>query len=201
MVGRTSQERTGYETQKPEKLMERIITSCSSEDDLCGDFFAGSGSFGAVCERLGRRWVMCDQGSLAISSEIARMSHEIGDSGFIVERKGNREQVGASVTCSVQKNSNGVKTIRCTDYHIDRGLVRCNNQEEVQRFLDGDSLSLIKFWSIGQRQVGSTKQEFYREISRTYDGHDELEIPQEEGEILVVGYDLFGNRFSAGVVI
>jgi hypothetical protein len=144
---------------------------------------------------------MCDQGSLAISSEIARISHEIGDSGFIVERKDSREQVEASVTCSVQKNSNGVKTIRCTDYHIDRELVRCNNQEEVQRFLDGDSLSLIKFWSIGQRQVGSAKQEFYREIRRTYDGHDELEILQEEGEILVVGYDLFGNRFSAGVVI
>ena len=42
MVGRTSHERTGYATQKPEKLLERIVEACSDEGDLCADFFAGS---------------------------------------------------------------------------------------------------------------------------------------------------------------
>ena len=68
MVGRTSSERTGYSTQKPEKLIERIVRACSNEGDLCADFFAGSGSFGAVCGRLGRSWVMCDSGDFAAAA-------------------------------------------------------------------------------------------------------------------------------------
>ncbi len=67
MVGRTSAERTGYATQKPEALMARIIEAASGEGDLVGDFFCGSGSFPATAGKLGRRWIACDQGTLAIS--------------------------------------------------------------------------------------------------------------------------------------
>lgn len=77
MVGRTSAERTGYATQKPEKLMERIIASCTDEGDLCADFFAGSGTLGAVCEKNGRRWLMCDEGGLAVADQI----QEVGQPG------------------------------------------------------------------------------------------------------------------------
>ncbi len=66
MVGRTSAERTGYATQKPEALMCRIIEAASAEDDLVADFFCGSGSFAAAAEKLGRRWIACDEGELAI---------------------------------------------------------------------------------------------------------------------------------------
>jgi adenine specific DNA methylase Mod len=48
-------ERTGYATQKPEVLLERIIKASSSEGHLVADFFCGSGTTGAVAERLGRR--------------------------------------------------------------------------------------------------------------------------------------------------
>ncbi|MDD2216499.1 MAG: site-specific DNA-methyltransferase, partial [Eubacteriales bacterium] len=47
MVGRTSAERTGYVTQKPEALIERILESCTGEGDLCADFFGGSGTMAA----------------------------------------------------------------------------------------------------------------------------------------------------------
>jgi adenine-specific DNA-methyltransferase len=55
-----SSEDTGYETQKPESLLERIIQASSKEGDLIADFFCGSGTTGAVAERLGRRWIMAD---------------------------------------------------------------------------------------------------------------------------------------------
>ena len=42
MVGRTSSERTGYATQKPEALLRQILDSCTEEGDLCADFFCGS---------------------------------------------------------------------------------------------------------------------------------------------------------------
>ena len=66
MVGRTSAERTGYATQKPEKLMERIIECSTQEGDLVADFFCGSGSLGVTASKLGRRFVMSDAGNLAI---------------------------------------------------------------------------------------------------------------------------------------
>ena len=60
MVGRTSSERTGYATQKPEALLKRILDSVTKEGDLCGDFYCGSGTLGAVCEKTGRRYLLCD---------------------------------------------------------------------------------------------------------------------------------------------
>lgn len=61
MVGRTSGERTGYATQKPEELIRRMVLASTDVGDLCGDFFAGSGTLGAVCIGLGRSFVLCDK--------------------------------------------------------------------------------------------------------------------------------------------
>lgn len=62
---RKSSELTGYATQKPEKLLERIIRASSNENSIVADFFAGSGTTGAVAEKLGRRWIMSDMGKPA----------------------------------------------------------------------------------------------------------------------------------------
>lgn len=58
-------QRVNYQTQKPEKLLERLIYSASNEGDLVCDFFGGSGTTAAVAERLGRRWITCDIGKPA----------------------------------------------------------------------------------------------------------------------------------------
>jgi len=54
-----AKERTGYPTQKPEELLERIIRASSKENDIVMDFFAGSGTTLAVAEKLNRRWIWC----------------------------------------------------------------------------------------------------------------------------------------------
>jgi DNA modification methylase len=61
----TSLEKLGYETQKPESLLERIIAASSDPGDLVADFFVGSGTTAAVAEKLGRRWIACDLGRYA----------------------------------------------------------------------------------------------------------------------------------------
>jgi DNA modification methylase len=61
-----SLEATGYNTQKPEALLDRIIRASSSEGDLVADFFCGSGTTLAVAEKLGRRWIGCDLGRWAV---------------------------------------------------------------------------------------------------------------------------------------
>jgi adenine-specific DNA-methyltransferase len=66
-------ERLGYDTQKPEKLIERIIKLCSNEGDLVADFFVGSGTTAAVAQRLGRRWIACDLGRFAVHTTRKRL--------------------------------------------------------------------------------------------------------------------------------
>ena len=55
-----------FPTQKPEKLLERIILASSNPGDLVADFFCGSGTTLAVAEKLGRRWIGCDLSRYAI---------------------------------------------------------------------------------------------------------------------------------------
>lgn len=57
---------TGYATQKPEKLLERIILHTCPPGGLVADFFSGSGTTAAVAERLGRRWLTSDLGKPAV---------------------------------------------------------------------------------------------------------------------------------------
>ena len=58
-------ERLDYGTQKPEALLKTIIQSSSNEGDVVADFFMGSGTTGAVAEKLGRKWIMSDLGKPA----------------------------------------------------------------------------------------------------------------------------------------
>ena len=61
-----SKENTGFLTQKPEALLDRIIKSATEEGDLVGDFFAGSGTTAVVAEKLSRKWIICDQSQSSI---------------------------------------------------------------------------------------------------------------------------------------
>jgi len=65
LVKRAAEE-TGFQTQKPEALLGRIVSIASNPGDLVADFFCGSGTTLAVAEKLGRRWIGCDLGRWAI---------------------------------------------------------------------------------------------------------------------------------------
>jgi site-specific DNA-methyltransferase (adenine-specific)/adenine-specific DNA-methyltransferase len=79
-------ERTGYATQKPEALLERIILASSEEHDLVLDCFCGSGVTPAVAEQLGRRWIACDQSELAITISRKRLLTKERMYPFAVQR-------------------------------------------------------------------------------------------------------------------
>jgi DNA modification methylase len=68
-----SSELTGYATQKPEALYERIIKASSNEGDMVADFFCGSGTTAAVAEKLRRKWIICDLGKFAIHTTRKRL--------------------------------------------------------------------------------------------------------------------------------
>jgi len=74
IVSPTGKEKTGYPTQKPEGLLRRTVAASSREGDWVLDFFAGSGTLGAVAGKLGRRFVCIDSNPQAISVMRARLA-------------------------------------------------------------------------------------------------------------------------------
>lgn len=87
-----SSEKVGYPTQKPELLLERVITSCSNEGDLVADFFGGSGTTAAVAEKLGRKWIISDIGRYAVHTTRKRMLEIDGCKPFEILNIGKYER-------------------------------------------------------------------------------------------------------------
>jgi hypothetical protein len=85
-------ERTGYDTQKPEPLLERILEVSSDEGNLVLDCFCGSGTTAAVAEKLNRRWITCDLGRFAIHTTRKRLLDTANVKPFIVQNLGKYER-------------------------------------------------------------------------------------------------------------
>jgi DNA modification methylase len=91
IVPTTGREKTGYPTQKPEGVLRRIVAASSRPDGWCLDPFAGSGTLGAVCRQLGRRFVLIDESPAAIEIIRRRLSEQvlgIGPDPLVDERLG-----------------------------------------------------------------------------------------------------------------
>ena len=91
VVARLHQERTGYPTQKPEALLERIIRASSNPGDWVADFFCGSGTTPQVAARLGRRFIAADVSVRAIQTARSRLVGRPGDP-FSVQVERSRMQ-------------------------------------------------------------------------------------------------------------
>ena len=186
MVGRTSAERTGYATQKPEKLMERIIASCTDEGDLCADFFAGSGTLGAVCEKMGRHWMMCDEGKLSVSGQIHRLG-KLGSS-FKVERCDDETE--GSLEYGV---SGGLINLISYEAGMPEGLG--TYEEELNKYMNEDSLCMVKCWSAGTiDEAGVHKAECV--FCDSWGIH---EVDDVSEDLSLIGYDVFGRRVAGTV--
>lgn len=75
IVPTNGKEKTGYPTQKPEGILRRIITASSNPSELVLDFFAGSGTTGAVCRDLGREFILVDNNPQAMETIAKRLSN------------------------------------------------------------------------------------------------------------------------------
>jgi adenine specific DNA methylase Mod len=73
IINPVANERLEYRTQKPEALLERIISASSNPGQTVADFFVGSGTTAAVAEKLGRKWIAADLGKPAVMVSRKRM--------------------------------------------------------------------------------------------------------------------------------
>ena len=135
-------ERTGYDTQKPEALLERMILSTSRKGDWIGDFFAGSGTTLAVAQKNGRRWLGIDNGDYSIHVcrkrllQVSPMTYfTFIDSSLKLERLKTK----VAVYHNQDKNIN----VQLLDY-------TCNRIAGLSNYF----LDYIDYWSVGHLQNG-----------------------------------------------
>jgi site-specific DNA-methyltransferase (adenine-specific) len=83
IVSPTGREKTGYPTQKPEGVLRRIVQASSREGDWVLDFFAGSGTTGAVAAALGRRFLLVDSSADAVAVMRGRFTDAVDGVRFI----------------------------------------------------------------------------------------------------------------------
>jgi len=81
-----------YPTQKPETILERIVSASSEKGDLVLDCFSGSGTTAAVAEKLGRRWIAADLGRFAIHTARKRLLSIPDVKPFVVQNLGKYER-------------------------------------------------------------------------------------------------------------
>jgi site-specific DNA-methyltransferase (adenine-specific) len=72
-IGTSSPERVGYATQKPVKLLERIVTLFTNPGDTVLDFYCGSGTTGVAADNLGRNAILIDKNPVAIEKATGRL--------------------------------------------------------------------------------------------------------------------------------
>ncbi len=145
-------ERTGYDTQKPEALLERIILSSSRPGDYVADFFAGSGTTIAVAQRLGRRWIGIDS-SLHSMNVCRRRLLSLDDGKDFIINYGENSKPVALPQVNIQYNrlSDTRAIIRLMDY-IPHTSVKIpfigNNNSPLQ------GLEHIDYWAVGYIENG-----------------------------------------------
>ncbi|MDQ3370285.1 MAG: site-specific DNA-methyltransferase [Myxococcota bacterium] len=83
-LNHSDRERTGWPSQKPERLLERVLQAVTVPGNRVADWFAGSGTTAAVAQRLARRFVICDREPAAIElclSRLVTQGHRLADAG------------------------------------------------------------------------------------------------------------------------
>lgn len=202
MVGRTSAERTGYVTQKPEALIRRMLESCTEEGDLCADFFGGSGTLAATAEKMGRSWISCDSGKLAtINSQKRLIEAGAGFSLYEPASESLALQEGipkALVTWSPSPiNDTTLLQIHLVGYgltSLEAARVEPKYVPVLQSVLEEDPLQLVDYWSIDL----DPKDGVHMPVATFCKGHDEIQSTYETlgKRVKSVGIkvvDIFGN--------
>lgn len=116
VVARLHSERTGYPTQKPEALLERIILASSNKGDLVADFFCGSGTTALAAAKHGRRFITCDESVRAVHTARTRLAGT--KSVFTMERD-------AGIKSEIASKSKKIKII------LEDGIVRLKTTLDV----------------------------------------------------------------------
>jgi len=116
-VNSQAMERTDYPTQKPEKLLNRIIQTCTSPNDIVLDCFLGSGTFATSAQKLGRRWIGCDINKGSIQTTAKRLQSVIREQAELNEKAMQADMLAPDENSNKPAQSS-FNTYRVNDYDL-----------------------------------------------------------------------------------
>lgn len=159
VVARLHKERTGFPTQKPESLVERMVLASSNNGDLVADFFCGSGTTPLLSARLGREWLACDIDPFAIVTTYRRLLSEgVTDFGLWREQDRNLES-GITPQWSVDER---------------RGTIRLESiqgSDAPQSFPEN-----VVLWEVDLEYDGTLFHSHFRQVRPFHGSSDELAL-------------------------
>lgn len=199
MVGRTSKERVGYGTQKPEALLQRIILSSSKEGSIVADFFAGSGTTLAVAEKYNRKFIGSDLGN----SSLLTIKKRIDGPYKILQKKSlenKSELIIQGINVDKSNNNNIRINLKLDKYILDLENITMTNKYEdiLNNVIKGSSLNLIDYIGIGT--IAGTPTiiyEYFRNANTlTLDKDIVFKITNQDNleQIYIKTMDIFGNE-------
>lgn len=202
MVGRTSRERVGYDTQKPEALLERIILSSSKEGSIVADFFAGSGTTISVAEKNNRLWIGSDVGNssiLTIKKRLGLMNSNPYRSISLKEGYLIGDILINELTIEDINNGNLLVNFKLGKYLLNLELLKLKIEDKnlLNQMLISNSLDLIDYISINSSTTNKLSKVIYEDYrikdkqSITTEFSFLIEKPIRALDINVI--DIFGN--------
>ena len=179
VVARLHNERSGYPTQKPAALLERIVLASSDPGDLVADFFCGSGTTLAVAARLGRRFIGSDIARRAVQTTRARLVRQSSVPFTLLVEQAQMEtwEQAAGSTAA------GLKLI----------------VEDNTARLDGEGLDLVDYWEVDPNWDGQIFRSAVQAVRPLRNGaiQTHLAIPAEQqGKIVGRVVDIAGHTSS-----
>ncbi len=139
VVARLHNERTGYPTQKPEALLERIVLASSNPGDLVADFFCGSGTMTVVADRLDRRFIACDATWRAVHVTKTRLVR-IGAQAFEIKLNpaAHPDRNVVTVHEDLQDTSQKPADVKDTPFSLQSGVL----------YLKKHALPEVDYWEV-----------------------------------------------------
>lgn len=151
----TSSERLGFDTQKPEDLIDIIVGGLSAQDSIVADFFCGSGTTMSVAEKLGRRWIGCDLSRFAIQVSRKRLLEIRDCKPFQVLNLGRYERKHWQVNVLNGEQEDGSRAI--ADYL--RFIVALYHAEPVEGYADLHGQKAGHWVHVGATDASVTRDE------------------------------------------
>lgn len=211
----TAYENLKFTTQKPEGLLKRIIRGHSCPGDLVADFFCGTGTTGAVAEKLGRRWIMADASRLALIIVYKRLlqqgcrpfiqqsiEEKVVDRGENSIKDANCQLVLKQLVvqnCSVDREEILLELGGLTYSNLDHLPLSEEIKEKVKDLAVHDSLALLEYWSVDPDYDGKTFRSRWhccRGREGQVDSKARIVVPRIRGarRVCVKAVDVFGNE-------
>lgn len=199
-------EKTGYPTQKPEALLDRIIRASSNTGDIVLDCYAGAGTTLSVAEKLGRRWVGIDSGQLAIHTIEKRLLTISATKSLDALKKkygricrpfdilGTLEHDGNGCGCGERSHEPDVKCRYDVDEEKGECVVRIERFSSPSEVKGLDALSSVSIDFSFDGEVMRIDSYLTRE--ELEEGGFEFRFPTDKikGEVLIVFADIYGHE-------